>query len=263
VVCDLGLTESHSGSDPKSVRTRAQRAGDDFLISGEKSWISNGPILDMIIVVARCDGADGDASFNAFIVDTRSPGVSVSEPTPLMMRSAGGVAQFFFDEVRVPASSILGGEEGRGLSFMMGNINLARLATAARMVAACELAFELTLDFVKSRQAFGRRVLDFQNTQFKLAQLKTEIAVGRAYVDSLLHAMSSGAVTQTETSMAKLWVSEMEGRVMDECVQLHGGAGVSHEYPIAAMYAFARIHRIYLGTSEIQKVAIARSFVRD
>ena len=225
-------------------------------------WISNAPILDMVVLVARMSNATSERpQFSAFLVDTKTPGVTVSKPTELMMRSAGGVGEFFFDNVRVGSDALLGGVEGRGLSSGLGNITIARLATAARMLAACELAFVLTVDFVKNRRAFNQRIADFQNTQFKLAQVKTEISVGRGYLDELLARALSGDVTITESAMAKLWISEMEARVMDECLQLFGGAGFSNEYPISKMYAFARVHRIYLGTSEIQKIAIARSFL--
>jgi alkylation response protein AidB-like acyl-CoA dehydrogenase len=255
-ITDLALTESHSGSDPRSMKTRARREGDGYVLNGAKMWISNGPILDMLMVVARMDEAK---SFSTFLVDAKAPGVTVSKPIELMMRSAGGVAEIFFDEVRLPADAVLGGVEGRGLSAGLNNITVARLATGARMLAACELAFVLTVDFVKSRMAFGQRVADFQNTQFKLAQIKTEITVGRGFLDDLLARAMEGEALTTESAMAKLWLSELEGRVMDECVQLHGGAGFSNEYPISKMYAFARVHRIYLGTSEIQKVTIART----
>ncbi len=183
----------------------------------------------------------------------------MTKPTELMLKSAGGVAEVFFEDVRVPAENLLGGQEGRGMANALGTITVARLAQSARMMAACELAFRMTVEFVKSRKAFGQRVFDFQNTQFKLAQMKTEIAVGRAFLDQLLKRNVSGVVDAVEGSMAKLWISELEGRVMDECLQLHGGAGFSDEFAISKMYAFARVHRLYLGTSEIQRLTIART----
>jgi len=240
------------------MKTRARRDGDGFVLNGAKMWISNGPILDVLMVVARMEEGKG---FSTFLVDAKTPGVTVSKPMELMMRSAGGVSEIFFDEVRLPADAVLGGVEGRGLSAGLNNITQSRLATSARMLAACELAFALTVDFVKNRMAFGQRVADFQNTQFKLAQVKTEITVGRGFLDDLLARAMAGEALTTESAMAKLWLSELEGRVMDECVQLHGGAGFSNEYPISKMYAFARVHRIYLGTSEIQKLTIARAII--
>jgi len=161
-----------------------------------------------------------------FIVPIKgTKGVTVSKPLELMLKSAGGVSQVFFEDVRVPASSILGGEEGRGMSAALDTITTARLAMSARIVATCELAFLMTVDFVKNRDAFGQKVFDFQNTQFKLASVKTELAVARIYLDELLARNVEGKVDPVEASMAKLWISEMEGRVLDELLQLHGGAG--------------------------------------
>jgi len=257
----VGVTEGHSGSDPASLRTTARRDGSDYILNGSKMWMTNGPIMTMLVVAART-GADEHSKGNIsmFIVPIKgTKGLTVTKPTELMLKSAGGVAEVFFEDVRVPAENLLGGAEGRGLSAALGTITTARLAISARMLAACELAFKLTVDFVRERKAFGQRVIDFQNTQFKLAQLKTEIAVGRAFLDRLLLRNVAGRVNAVDGSMAKLWISELEGRVMDECLQLHGGAGFSDEYVISKMYAFARVHRIYLGTSEIQKVTIART----
>jgi acyl-CoA dehydrogenase len=225
-------------------------------------WMTNGPIMTMLVVAARTGTEDGGrGSVSMFIIPIKgTKGVTVTKPTELMLKSAGGVAEVFFEDVRVPAESLLGGTEGRGMANALGTITVARLATGARMLAACELAFHMTVDFVKNRKAFGQTVFDFQNTQFKLAQIKTEITVGRAFLDRLMKKVADGgAVDPVEGSMAKLWLSELEGRVMDECLQLHGGAGFSDEYMISKMYAFARVHRIYLGTSEIQRLTIARS----
>jgi acyl-CoA dehydrogenase len=255
VIAELGLTEAQSGSDPRSIQTFARRDGDDFVINGSKMWISNGPILTELIVVARTD--EGTA---LFLVPMRGmKGVTVSKATELMLKGAGGVSEIFLDNVRVPARYKLGGDDVRSLANALQTVTIGRLATAARMLAACELAYHLTVDFVKNRKAFGQRVFDFQNTQFKLATVKTEIAVGRGYLDQLMRRSLHGKVDPVESAMAKLWISEMESRVMDECLQLHGAAGVSNEYPISKMYSFARVHRIFLGTSEIQRVTIART----
>ena len=261
VISEVGVTEPHSGSDPRSMKTHARRDGGDFIINGQKMWMTNGPIMTMLIVAARTgEQKDGRGSVSMFIVPIKgTKGVTVSKPIELMLKSAGGVSQVFFEDVRIPASNILGGEEGRGMSAALDTITTARLAMAARVVATCELAFLQTVDFVRNRHAFGQRVIDFQNTQFKLASAKTEITVARIFIDELLERNVQGKVDPVEGSMAKLWISEMEGRVLDELLQLHGGAGFSDEYPISKMYAFARVHRLYLGTSEIQRLTIARS----
>lgn len=261
VIAEVGVTEPHSGSDPRSLKTYAKRDGSDYIINGSKMWMTNGPLLTTLIVAARTgEEKDGRGSVSMFIVPLKgTKGVTVSKPIELMLKSAGGVSQIFFENVRVPASSLLGGEEGRGMSAALDTITTARLAMAARAVAMCELAFVLTVDFVKNRRAFGQRVFDFQNTQFKLATVKTEITVARTFVDELLKRNVEGKVDPIESSMAKLWVSEMEGRVLDELLQLHGGSGYADEFPISKMYTFARVHRLYLGTSEIQRLTIARS----
>jgi acyl-CoA dehydrogenase len=261
VIAEVGVTEPHSGSDPRSMKTWAKRDGSDYVITGQKMWMTNGPIMTMLVVAARTgETNDGRGAVSMFIVPIKgTKGVTVSKPLELMLKSAGGVSQVFFDNVRVPASSLLGGEEGRGMRAALDTITTARLVTAARIVATCELAFLLTVDFVKNRKAFNQTVFDFQNTQFKLASVKTEIAVARIYIDELLHRNVLGNVDPVEGSMAKLYTSEMEGRVLDEMLQLYGGAGFSDDYPISKMYAFARVHRLYLGTSEIQRLTIARS----
>jgi len=260
-ISEVGVTEPHSGSDPRSMKTYARRVGGDYVINGQKMWMTNGPIMTMLIVAARTgENTDGRGKISMFLVPIKgTKGVTVSNPLELMLKSAGGVSQVFFEDVRVPASSILGGEEGRGMNAALDTITTARLAMSARMVATCELAFLMTVDFVKNRSAFGQKVFDFQNTQFKLASVKTELSVARIYIDELLARNVEGRVDPVEASMAKLWISEMEGRVIDELLQLHGGAGFSDDYPISKMYTFARVHRLYLGTSEIQRLTIART----
>ena len=261
VISEVGVTEPHSGSDVASMKTYAKRDGSDYIINGHKMWITNSPIANMLVVAARLvTDENGDGPICMFIVDyTQVQGVTVSPPTDLMMKSAGGCAEIFFDNVRVPKECLLGGTEGRGMANALGTISIARLAMATRMAAACELALNLTVEFVSNRKAFGKRVIEFQNTQFKLAQVKTETTVAREFIDALLKRSVDGVVDPNESAMAKLWLSEMEGRTMDECVQLFGGAGYSNEYPISKMYALARVHRIYLGTSEIMRLSIARS----
>lgn len=259
-IAEVGLSEPSAGSDARGIKTFARRDGDDYVINGSKMWMSNGPIMSVLFVVAKTEPRDGRDQHSMFIVPIKgTPGVTVSKPTELMLKSCGGVAEVFLDNVRVPARNLLGGVEGRGLTAGLSAITLGRLATAARCLAACELALQLTTEYTKNRRAFSQRIFDFQNTQFKLASMKTEIAVGRAFIDEYLRRLAAGQLDQVESAMAKLWASELEGRVMDECLQLHGGVGFSDEFPISKMYAFARVHRIYVGTSEIMRTIIARS----
>ncbi|MGI4860957.1 MAG: acyl-CoA dehydrogenase family protein [Janthinobacterium lividum] len=258
-IAEVGLTEPDAGSDARGIKTTAKRDGGDYVINGQKMWMSNGPILTVLFVISKIM-LSGDREGTAmFIVPMDSKGVTRSRPTELMMKSCGGTCEVFFDDVRVPARNLLGETEGLGLKQALGSIALGRVAAAVRAIAACELALALTVDFVKNRRAFGQTIFDFQNTQFKLASAATEIAAGRAFVDTVLQKMAVCTTSAVESAMLKLFCTELEGRVMDECVQLHGAAGYSNEYVISKMYAFARVHRIYIGTSEILRTIIGRS----
>ena len=258
-IAEVGLTEPGAGSDARGIKTIAKRDGDDYVINGQKMWMSNGPILTVLFVIAKIM-LTGDRQGTAmFIVPMDTRGVTRSKPTELMMKSCGGACEVFFDDVRVPARYLLGEEEGLGLTQALNSIALGRVAAAARSIAACELALDITVDFVKNRSAFGQTIFDFQNTQFKLASAATEITAGRAFVDSVLRKMAERELASVESAKLKLFCTELEGRVMDECLQLHGAAGYSNEYAISKMYAFARIHRIYIGTSEIMRTVIGRS----
>lgn len=260
VICEVGLSEPGAGSDVAGIKTTAKRDGSDYILNGQKAWISNAPIANMLVVAAKVGGGDRDDPIGMFIVDyNETKGVTVGKPTELMLKGAGGCADVFLDNVRVPERCVLGGSVTAGMSKALGTVTVSRLTQCARMLAACELAFAMTVDFVKSRQAFGQTIFDFQNTKFKLAEVKTEITVARGFLDALMSELTTSTVDPVRASIAKLWISEMEGRVMDTCLQLHGGSGYSDEYPISKMYAFARVHRIYLGTSEVQKVVISRS----
>ena len=259
-IAEVGLTEPGAGSDARAIKTFARRDGDDYVINGSKMWMSNGPLITVLFVVAKTEtGGDRDAMSMFIIPFEETKGVTVSKPTPLMTKSCGGVSEIFFDDVRIPARNLLGGEEGRGLHSAMGTIAAGRMALAARCVAACELALAMTIDYTKERKAFGQTVFEFQNTQFALATLKADIAAGRALVDSYLNKLDDNRLGADESAIAKLWTSELEARVMDQCLQLHGGMGYSDEMPISKMYSFARVHRIFLGTSEIMRSTIARS----
>jgi long-chain-acyl-CoA dehydrogenase len=261
VIAEVAISEPGAGSDVRGIKMYARKDGDHYVINGSKMWLTNGPIMNLAFVVAKIDAGKGvDDPISMFIVPFEgTPGITVSKPTEMMLKSAGGSAQAFFSDVRVPAENLLGGIEGKGLSHAFKTMSLGRLVVAARAMAACELALELTLEFVKNRKAFGQRILDFQNTQFKLADVRTETAVGRAYIDKMLRQLIESEVDSTDSAMAKLWATETEGRVMDECLQLFGGAGYSDEYPISKMFALARAHRIQAGTSEILRLIIGRS----
>lgn len=260
LITDILVTEPHSGSDVAGVRTTARHDGDDYVVNGTKMWITCLHLSDLLPVLVRTDGSKRGASgLSILLIDPHSQGVDLGKPIETMLRGTGNVGMVSFDNVRVPARNLLGHVEGRGMKQAFAVLNAGRLCLAARMLAACELALQMTVDFVRNREAFGQRIMDFQNTQFRLADMKTEITVGRAFLDSCLEKALCNEISVEETSMAKLWISELEARVMDQAVQLHGGMGVANEHPISKMYTFARPHRIYVGTSEIHRHIIARS----
>ena len=257
-IAEIGLSEPNAGSDASAVATYARRDGDDYVINGQKAWITNGPILTVILAVCRTKAAGERDGLSIFIVPMETKGIS-RRATDLMVKSAGGVAEIFFDDVRVPAGALLGGVEGTGLKTALELITLGRVAAAARAAAACEVALELTLDYVKQRRAFGKTIFEFQNTQYKLASVATETRAARLFVDHAIKQMAERTLGIPESSMLKLFCTEVEGRVMDECLQLFGGNGFSNEYVISKMYAMGRVHRILGGTSEILRNMIARS----
>ena len=256
LIAEACFTEPQSGSDVAGFRAMAKRDGSDYIINGAKMWITNANMCTMFPVVCRTENHPG---LSIFLVDANAKGVARSKGIPTLHRGCANEGEVFFDNVRVPHDRLLGGEEGAGFKQVMAVFNDMRVASAARFVAASELAFDLTVDFVSTRMAFGQRVLDFQNTQFELADMKTSIAVGRAFVDQCLAKALNGTLTPTEASMAKLWMSETEFDIADRGLQLHGGMGYAHESPISQIWTTARVHRIYLGTSEINRLAIART----
>jgi alkylation response protein AidB-like acyl-CoA dehydrogenase len=258
-IIEIGLSEAGAGSDVQGIKTSATRDGGDYIINGHKMWVSNGPILTTLLLLAKTRSADGRDSFSMFIVPMDMKGVTRSKPTDLLLKNCGGVCEVYFDNVRVPARNILGGVEGRGLKAALSMLTTGRVVTSARAMATSELALALTLDFVKQRQAFGQRVFDFQNTQFKLASVATEIAAGRALTDYTIKRLVAGTCDDVSAAKAKLFTSEAEGRILDECLQLHGGAGFSNEQPISKMYTLGRVHRVYGGTSEVMRSIIGRS----
>jgi long-chain-acyl-CoA dehydrogenase len=259
VVAEACFTEPQSGSDVAGFRTFARKDGSDYVINGHKIWITNGSLCTMLPVVAKTDPDGGSKGMSIFLVDADMKGVSKSRPIETLHKGCANEAEFFFEDVRVPADRLLGGQEGGGFKHVMSVLNDMRVAEGARYLAAAETAFDLTLEYVKNRKAFGQRIFDFQNTQFRLAEMKTELTVGRAYIDAMLRKVMDDTLTATDSSMAKLWLSELEFRVADQCLQFFGGMGYAHEMPISQIWTHARVHRILLGTSEIHRMAIGRT----
>ncbi len=253
----LGMTEPHAGSDLKNIRTKATREGDDFIISGQKVFISNGQLCDVIVLATKTDSAAGSKGITLFLVDTSLPGFRRGKNLQKLGLRAQDTSELFFDDVRVPASAMLG-EEGEGFKLMMTKLAQERLAQAIRSATVAETVIGYTTDYVANRKAFGQTIGDFQNTQFKLAEMKTDAVVGRQFVDKCIETFMANELDAIDAAMAKMWLSNMHCRVVDECLQLFGGWGYMWEYPIARAYADARIVKIAGGSIEIMKHIIGR-----
>jgi acyl-CoA dehydrogenase len=257
VITAICMTEPGTGSDLQGVKTTARREGDSYVITGQKTFITNGQNADLMIVVAKTDPAKGAKGTSLILVEADRPGFSRGRNLEKLGLKAQDTSELFFDNVRVPVTNLLG-EENQGFRYLMEQLPRERLLAAIRAVASAEYAIEWTVAYTKQREAFGRTIWDFQNTQFKLAECRAQAAVGRTYVDRCIELQMQGKLDLETAAIAKLWCSEMQGRVIDECLQLHGGYGYMWEYPIARAYADARINRIYAGSSEIMKLIIAR-----
>jgi acyl-CoA dehydrogenase len=250
----LGMTEPHAGSDLKAIRTRAVRDGDNYVINGQKVFISNGQLCD-VIVLATKTGNEGAKGVTLFLVDTSLPGFQRGKNLDKLGMKAQDTSELFFEDLRVPASAMLG-EEGQGFALMMTKLSQERLAQAIRSAAVAEEVISYTVDYTSQRKAFGQTIGDFQNTQFKLAELKTEAVIGRVFTDQCIELFMEGKLDAVDAAMAKMWLSNLHCKVVDECLQLFGGWGYMWEYPIARAYADARIVKIAGGSIEIMKKII-------
>jgi alkylation response protein AidB-like acyl-CoA dehydrogenase len=254
----LGMTEPHAGSDLKAIRTRAVRDGDDYIITGQKVFISNGQNCDVIVLATKTDSSAGAKGITLFLVEGDRPGFRRGRNLEKLGLKAQDTSELFFDEVRVPASNMLGGEN-EGFKLMMTKLAQERLAQAIRSATVIETVLEWTVDYTAERKAFGQTIADFQNTQFKLAEIKTAATIGRVFVDHCIELFMDGKLDAVDAAMAKMWLSEEHGKAVDECLQLFGGWGYMWEYPIARAYADARIVRIAGGSIEVMKMIIGRS----
>ena len=256
----IAMTEPGAGSDLQGVRTRAERTADGYVINGSKTFITNGFLAGVVLVVVKTDPSQGAKGTSILIVETENcPGFRVGRVLDKIGLKAQDTSELFFDNVQVGADQLLGGREGQGFFQLMSDLPYERLIIGLTALAAMEGAYQITLDYVRERQAFGQTVADFQNTKFKLAEVATEIQVGRAFIDRCVEDLVAGQLDTVTASMAKLWGSEAQGRVVDTCLQLFGGYGYMNEYLIGRMYSDARIQRIYGGTSEIMKEVISRA----
>jgi acyl-CoA dehydrogenase len=257
----LGMTEPHAGSDLRNIRTRAVPEGDHYVINGQKVFISNGQMCDVLVLATRTSAHDSQKGITLFLVDTSLPGFKRGRNLEKLGLKAQDTSELFFENLKVPASAMLGGE-GQGFKLMMQKLAQERLAQAIRSATVAETVVEWTVDYVSQRTAFGKTIADFQNTQFKLAELKTEATIGRVFTDQCIERFMAGELDEVDAAMAKMWLSNTHCKIVDECLQLFGGWGYMWEYPIARAYADARIVKIAGGSIEIMKHIIGRSMFR-
>ncbi|MFG2949158.1 acyl-CoA dehydrogenase family protein [Streptomyces adustus] len=261
-IAALAMTETEAGSDGRAMATRAERCGDEWVISGTKTFITNGSIADLVLVAAYTDPSAGRDGMSMFLVDTRDcPGFGVTRVIEKVGQHESDLAALSFDRVRVPAGALLG-TEGGGWSMLMRQLSTERLIIGVTATAAAERAVELTVDHVNERHAFGRPLIDNQHIRFEIAECATESRVARVFLDDCVARLLDGTLDETTISMAKWWLSELEGRVVDRCVQLFGGYGYTTDSPVSTLFVNARGQRIYGGTNEIMKETIGRSMTR-
>ncbi|GAA3530437.1 acyl-CoA dehydrogenase family protein [Amycolatopsis ultiminotia] len=255
----IAMTEPGTGSDLQNIKTRAVREGDDYVINGAKTFITNGFHTDLVVVACKTDPEAGAQGVSLIAVETDTPGFRRGRVLDKVGMKGQDTAELFFDDVRVPAANLLGEQEGQGFIQLMTQLPQERLIIAVIAVAGLEAAVDLTLDYTKERTAFGRPIFHFQNTKFKLAEAATEAAVSRAFLDQCVERHLRGELDVQGAAMAKLWTTERVNKVVDDCLQLFGGYGYMNEYPIARAWADVRISRIFGGTSEIMKEIISRT----
>ncbi|GLY38919.1 acyl-CoA dehydrogenase [Amycolatopsis sp. NBRC 101858] len=260
IVTSIAMTEPRAGSDLRGIRTSARRDGSDWVIAGTKTFITNGFSSDLVIVAARTGESDGRAVLSLFLVPSSAPGFARGAKLKKLGLHAQDTAELFFDDLRVPADALLG-EEGSGFRQLTTQLPLERLSIAWRGLVAAESALRWTVEYTRERTAFGKRIADFQNTQFRLAELTTEVDITRAYLERCIHQLIEGSFDAVTGAKAKWWATELQNRVVSACLQLHGGYGYMDEYPISRAFADARVQTLVGGTTEIMKGIVGRDLV--
>lgn len=258
----IAMTEPDAGSDLAGMRSRAVKDGDDWVLNGQKTYISNGINSDLVIVAAKTGAEDKPHEMTLFIVERGMEGFERGRNLKKMGLKGQDTAELFFNDVRIPSGNVLG-EPGKGFYYLMEGLAEERLIGACQYLAAAQLSFDLTLEFVKERKMFGQTVADFQNTQFKLAELRTELDIAQTFVDQCVSAQNEGKLTPVDAAKAKYHTSELQVKAAAIGVQLHGGAGYMDEYPISRQYTDAAISPIYAGSSEVMKLIISRDILKD
>jgi alkylation response protein AidB-like acyl-CoA dehydrogenase len=258
LITAIAMTEPGIGSDLASMSTTALADGDHYIVNGSKTFITNGINADLVITAVKTDPSQRHRGMSLLVVERGMAGFERGRNLEKIGLHAQDTAELFFSEVVVPTSNRLGGE-GEGFTYLVSNLPQERLSIAAAGVTAARSAMEWTIEYCQQRQAFGQAIGSFQNSRFVLAQIKSEVEIGQAFIDQCVVALNAGELTAEDAAMAKWWCTELQGRVVDQCVQLHGGYGYMQEYPIARAYLDARVTRIYGGTTEIMKEIIGRS----
>ncbi|MGW0040906.1 acyl-CoA dehydrogenase family protein [Rhodococcus sp. NPDC003348] len=258
----IAMSEPGAGSDLRAITTTAVLDGDEWIVNGAKTFITSGILADLVIVFAKTDPDDGSKGFSLFVVEEGAEGFSRGRKLDKVGLHAQDTAELFFDNVRVPAANLLG-ERGAGFAYLMQSLPLERLGIGIAAQVSAEAVFGWTMDYVKERTAFGKRIGEFQGMGFDLAKLRTAIEVSRSYIDRCIREYNKGALTAVDASKAKLWATELQGQVVDAGVQYHGGYGYMMEYPVAKAYLDHRIQRIYGGTNEIMKEIIHRDLMKS
>src|SRR5712664_1190071 len=256
----IAMSEPGTGSDLQGVKTTAKKSGNGYVLNGSKTFITNGQHANLIIVVAKTDASAGAKGVSLMVVETEdAPGFRRGRKLKKLGLDSADTSELFFDDVKLPAENLLGSEEGQGFAQLMNDLPRERLIVAVHAQAMIERALALTIPYVKERKAFGKAIIEFQNSQFVLAECKSEATIARVFHDHCIERYLNGALDTATASMAKYWLTDLQGKVIDRCLQLFGGYGYMEEYPISRMYRDARVMRIYAGTNEIMKLLIARS----
>ena len=260
VITAIAMTEPGTGSDLAGVRTSATEDGDDYIINGSKTFITNGQMADLFIVVAKTDTSAGAKGVSLFLVEADRAGFARGQNLKKVGMKSQDTSELFFDNVKVPATQLLGGPdyEGKGFICLMEQLPWERLQIAITAVAAAQAAIDWTVQYTQDRKVFGQAVANYQNTRYKLAEMQTEVQIAQVFIDKCCELVNVGQLDTQTASMAKYWCTDLQCKVMDECVQLHGGYGYMWEYPITRAFADARVQRIYGGTNEIMKEVISR-----
>lgn len=260
MITAIAMSEPGAGSDLQGVKTTALKDGDNYILNGSKTFITNGQMADLVIVVAKTDPKEGAKGISLLLVESDSEGFQKGQNLNKVGMKAQDTSELFFQDVKVPTKNLLGSMEGQGFMQLMMELPAERLQIGITAIAAAEAAWQWTLDYVTERKAFGKPVIKFQNTRFKMAEMKAEITAARVFTDRCLELHLDKKLDIPTAAMLKQYTTDLQCRVMDECVQLHGGYGYMWEYPIARAWADSRVQRIYGGTNEIMKEIVARAF---